>query len=54
MSKFVDPFTDTGFKIIFGKENKKYEHYADDAVYLTPRHIRTPGKCQQCRNPFSR
>lgn len=25
MSKFVDPFTDTGFKIIFGKENKSNE-----------------------------
>ncbi len=25
MSRFVDPFTDTGFKIIFGKENKSNE-----------------------------
>lgn len=22
MSRFVDPFTDIGFKIVFGKENK--------------------------------
>lgn len=25
MSRFIDPFTDTGFKIIFGKENKSNE-----------------------------
>lgn len=25
MSRFVDPFTDIGFKIVFGKENKSNE-----------------------------
>ena len=24
MSRFVDPFTDVGFKIVFGKENQSY------------------------------
>ena len=25
MSRFVDPFTDVGFKIVFGKENQSNE-----------------------------
>ncbi len=29
MAKFIDPMTDTGFKIIFGKENQSNEILID-------------------------